>query len=372
MQNGLDPQYIDYIGTEIVGQTFAPEKLDGGLGGVWLAQETARKFGVNRPCTGCYESTSRMSRNLGLQGQAEYYVRDGLISYALGFKNIYTGMLNDAGNAYFSTAWGEGGLLRRNPLLTPKPAYVAIATLTKVLDQASFVRKIPTGSPTVYALQFKRADGKYVTTLWTARGRAALQMEYPKNETFTQVSLYGKESKVAAESQTHVDTAPLYLVSSAQTKSITLLSREYEDPPDSFKVVSKMDSMEEWNHITDNTTLTNKQFRVLPIRQLGEFELSQVTDDEKGPCLQMKLNKNGELPENVSEHTTLRLKTPIAFKGTPDTIGVMVKGDNGWGKIIFEIQDVNGTQWHTEGAYHDWPGRLAISGDGWMFISSRN
>ena len=374
LRNGFDPQYIDYIGSEIVGQTFAPEKLDGGLGGVWLGEETARRFGVDRPTTGCYEFTSRMSKTLGLRGQAEHYVRDALISYAFGFKTIYTGLLNDAGNAYFNTAWGGAGLLRRNPLLNPKPAYVAIATLTNVLDQATFIRKIPTGSTTVYALEFKRADGRYVYAMWTPRGRAKLRLQPAADTGITLVSLYGAEDKRSTGgSRKHLElecsTEPVYAISPVPVRSITLLAREYAAPPESFKVVNRMDRIEDWRHVADDTTLVSKQFRSLPIRQLGDFVFSRVRDDEKGECLQLKLNKKGDLPEIVSEYTTLRLKEPAAVTGKPDTIGVWVKGDSGWGKVIFEIQDADGTRWRTEGAYHDWPGRLAINGDGWMFVS---
>ena len=374
LRSGFDPQYIDYIGCEIAGQTFAPEKLDGGLGGVWLGEETARKFGVDRPTTSCYEFTTRMSRTLGLRGQAEYYVRDALMSYAFGFKNIYTGLLNDAGNSYYNTAWGGGGLLRRNPLLNPKPAYVAIATLTKVLDQAAFIRKIPTGSTSVYALEFKRADGKHVYAMWTARGWAKLGLEPAADAEVTLVSLYGVEEKGStSEAEKRVEaecgTGPVYAVSSVPVRSITLLARQYAGPPESFKVVNRMDRIEDWSHVADDASLVSKQFRRLPIRQLGDFVFSRVQDDEKGECLQLKLNKKGDVPEIVSEYTTLRLKEPVAVAGRPDTIGVWVKGDSGWGKIIFEIQDANGTRWRTEGAYHDWPGRLAINGDGWMFVS---
>jgi hypothetical protein len=373
LRNGFDPQYIDYIGSEIAGQTFAPEKLDGGLGGVWLGGETARRFGVDRPSSSCYEFTTRMSKTLGLRGQAEHYVRDALISHAFGFKNIYTGLLTDAGNSYYNTAWGGGGLLRRNPLLNPKPAYVAIATLTKVLDQAEFLRKIPTGSTTVYALEFKRAGGKYVYAMWTTRGRARLRLQLTADTDVTLVSLYGARQQLSAKAMEDVEiecsTEPRYAVSSAPAQSVTLITREYDGPPDSFEVANRMDYIEDWVHVADDTSLVSKQFRRLPIRQLGHFELSQVTDDEKGDCLQLNLNKKGDVPEIVNEYTTLRLNQPVAVAGAPGTIGVWVKGDSGWGKIIFEIEDAAGTAWRTEGAYHDWPGRLAINGDGWIFIS---
>ncbi len=374
LRNGFDPQYIDFIGSEIVGQTFAPEKLNGGLGGVWLGEETARRFGVERPTTACYEFTSRMSKTLGPRGQAEFYVRDALLSYAFGFKTIYTGMLNDAGNAYYNTAWGGGGILRRNPLLNPKPAYVAIATLTRVLDQVTFTRKMPDSSASVHTLEFERADGRYVYAVWTPRGQAELDFRLPERGSVTVVDLYGREEQAAISRwrkrlTVRCGTAPIYLVSPVRAESVGIPSREYPKPPASFRVANRMDNIDEWCQFPSDMSFTSQSFRRLPISQRGNIEFTQVEDDEKGDCLQVQLNRAGNVPAVVSEYTTLRLKQPIPVPGRPDTIGLWVKGDCGWGKIIFEIRDASGALWRTEGSYHDWPGDLSISHDGWCFMS---
>jgi|APSaa5957512622_1039677.scaffolds.fasta_scaffold02992_4 hypothetical protein len=374
LRNGFDPQYIDFIGSEIPANTFAPERLHGGLGGIWLAEETARRFGADLPTTACYEFTARKSKNLGDRMQAEFMVRDALISYAFGFKTIYVGMLNDAGNAYFNTVWGGGGILRRNPLLNPKPSYVAIATLTRVLDQVTFVRRVSTGSGTVYALEFKRADGQHVYTLWTPRGQAALRLQFPERAAVTVVDLYGRETGgVVGRWRKRLDvqcsTAPVYVVSPVALSAIGIRSRAYPEPPASFRVSSRMDDLNEWNQFPSDLGVQSQSFRKLPITQRGEVDFSQVEDEEMGDCLQVRLGRTGDLPAIVSEYTTLRLKRAIPVPGRPHTIGLRVKGDSGWGKIIFEIRDAAGALWRTEGAYHDWPGELSVSHDGWCFMS---
>ena len=62
------------------------------------------------------------------------------------------------------------------------------------------------------------------------------------------------------------------------------------------------------------------------------------------------------------------MKQPVTLPGKPDRIGVWVKGDGGWGKIGFEIQDANGWLWRSEGMWHDFPGNLYINFDGWRFV----
>lgn len=54
--------------------------------------------------------------------------------------------------------------------------------------------------------------------------------------------------------------------------------------------------------------------------------------------------------------------------GTPTDIGLWIKGDSCWGKLVFEIEDANKVVWRTEGTWHDWPGDLSVNFDGWRFL----
>lgn len=106
----------------------------------------------------------------------------------------------------------------------------------------------------------------------------------------------------------------------------------------------------------------------LPFRELGTFNLEAVKDDEKGASLEVALVKAGTVEALISEYTYLKAVEPIEVKGTPTDIGLWVKGDSGWGKIVFEIEDANKKVWRTEGTWHDWPGDLSINFDGWRFL----
>src|SRR4029077_17840289 len=121
--------------------------------------ETGWKFGYdNIPLAGCFEYTSRAERDLGSQRHAEGYARDMLIGLAFRFPTISPAGIEDVGNAYYDHLWGASGLCQRNPFHYPKPAYVALATLTKVLDSVKLVRQMPTGSSSAYALEFERGN----------------------------------------------------------------------------------------------------------------------------------------------------------------------------------------------------------------------
>jgi hypothetical protein len=184
---GFPRELIDYLGNEATGQTFAPEKLvPHTSGGVWLMGETARTFGYDIPLAGCFEFTSRAERDLGPQRHAEWYARDVLIGLAYRFPTVSPAGIEDVGNAYYDTPWGAAGLCQRSPLHYPKPAYVALATLTKVLDTVTLVRQMPSGSSSAYALEFERGTDR-IYAVWTPRGECEMEFEFPTDTTVTRV-----------------------------------------------------------------------------------------------------------------------------------------------------------------------------------------
>lgn len=369
LRHGMKPEYIDWIGMETVGQTSMPEKLwAGGLQGIWLGRETARRMGHDLPVNGCYEFTARTERTLGERRQAEFYVRDILISLAYGFERVSPGIIMDAGNAYYNTLWGGGGLCRRYPLLYPKQAYVGIATVTRVLDRATFTGKLDTGSLTVYALAFRRADGREVTALWTTVGEAEVDVAFARRATVESVALLGAaETFRGRRRRVRVGTSPCYLVSDQPVKSARVRGRRYAPPPEGFAAVEPLAATNRWVLDTGHASMTNRNPE-LPIRQLGTFNLRAVKDPERGACLEVALVKQGELNPLISEFTFLRAAEPLEAPGQPTDVGLWVKGDSGWGKIVFEIEDARQTTWRTEGTWHDWPGDLSVNFDGWRFL----
>ncbi len=371
LRHGFDAKYIDYIGVEAVGQTGMPELLwEGSTQGIWLAREVARRFGHDLPVTGCFEFTARTDRNLGARRQAEWIVRDMLLCHAYRFKHINPAILHDAGNAYFNTLWGATrGLCRRNPLLYPKPAYVA-AALTKVLDQDEHPSRMATGSTTVYALipTIRRQPGLCVVD---GVRRARLRLSFPNSIAPTLIACYGNPTLIGKGKSFDVDcgTAPVYVVAPLACGSIETGQRRFAAPPDSFRVVDPMNDLAKWSVAEGDSRLAQPTPRGLPIRVAGDFALAQVDDEEKGPSLQLELRRKGQLPDIIGEYTRLKRAQPELAPGRPSAVGVWVKGDSGWGKIIFEIEDAAGALWLTEGVWHDWPGDLAICHDGWRFMS---
>jgi len=370
VRRGFPRELIDYLGSETTGQTIAPEKLSPHTtAGIWLMGETARKYGYDVPLSGCFEYTSRAERDLGAQRHAEWYACDVLTGLANRFPTVSPAGIEDVGNAYYDTLWGGSGLCQRSPLHYPKPAYVALATLTKVLDSVQLVQQMATGSSSAHALEFERGNAR-IYALWTPRGRCEMEFEFPSEIAATQVGFYGRQSPLKTNGQRFTitaDSAVSYVISPIAATRITAGARAFPNhqPPPGTSVISKMDDLAHWQlELVDHTLTT-------PLRRPGKFALRQVNDAGKGACLELELQREGEVPPVVGEYTALRLKQPLPIHGQPHTVGVWVKGDSSWGRIYWEIEDAKGERWRSskDSDGGDWGNQSAIDFDGWCFVT---
>lgn len=370
LRRGFPRDLIDYLGSETTGQTIAPEKLSPHTtAGIWLMAETARKFGYEIPLTGCYEFTSRAERDLGAERHAEWYARDMMIGLANRFPTISPAGIEDVGNSYYDTLWGGSGLCQRNPLHYPKPAYVALATLTKVLDSVKLVRQMPTGSASANVLEFER-NGERIYAFWVPRGQCELEFEFPADTTVTAVEFYGRQTQRNSNGKrlkVTAGTGVSYLVCRAAATRVTAGRRAFplNQPPAGTQVISGMDDLSQWQLAPEQQSITTT------FRRPGVFKLNKVIDSEKGPCLELDLQHQGEVPDVVGEYTALRLNQPLPIMGKPDTVGVWVKGDSSWGRIFWEIEDAKGERWRSSNDFDggDWLNQSAIDFDGWCFVT---
>jgi hypothetical protein len=367
-RRGFPRELIDYIGSETTGQSFAPEKLSPWTtAGIWLMGETARKFGYDVPMSGCFEFTYRAERDIGPQRLAEWYTRDMLFGLANRFPTISPAGIEDVGNAYFDTLWGASGICQRRPSYYPKPAYVALATLTKVLDSVKLVRQMETGSSSAYVLEFERGKER-IYALWTPRGQCDMQFEFDADTGVTSVSFYGQSARLTTKRKRFTVTASpavRYLVSPVTAARVSAGRRSFDPPPVGTQVVDRMDDVARWQLVPAEQPITERT------RKPGKFELRQVNDAEKGACLELEVKQDGTVPAVVGEYTALRLKEPVLIPGQPHSVGMWVKGDSSWGRVFWEITDAKGERWRSSGGYDggDWGNYSSIDFDGWCFMT---
>jgi hypothetical protein len=185
---------------------------------------TGRPVAVN----GCWEYVYRCERDMGEVQQAEWYMRDILISLANGMKLIGPGIFFDCASGYGNGLWGGSGILTRGPYVYPKRSYVAYAALTAVLDQVRLRDQLPTGSTTAYALAFERADKQHATALWTARGAAEFTVTLAGASKARVFDMYGRETAMSGASLViKGGTAPTYLLTDAPVQAVAVTGRSF-------------------------------------------------------------------------------------------------------------------------------------------------
>ena len=375
LRGGLPPDHIDGLGMErLIGyfakDTMPPERHEAS----YTIQHTALKYGCKASPTDCYESGGRGNYGMSQRLIAEYVVRDSLVGLAWGYPYVGVGVITENVNGYYHTRWGGDSILRRTPLLYPQPQYVAIATMTRVLDRVKLVRRVPTGSHTAYALEFARGDER-VYVLWTPRGTCEMVLKFPGNPAAKLEGHYGRtrQANVAnGELRVKANEEVTYVTAPAAASSVVAGARSFplDQPPDDAVVVAPLKDPAAWVW-THSKALELGPFPYawLPWRTAGQGKLSAATDPEKGDCVRLELTPQNELPELVDECLSLQAAMPLPVPGTPSTIGVWVKGNSCWGRVMFEIMDAEGERFRGGQYKYEPRGTSYIDFDGWCFVA---
>ena len=196
----------------------------------------------------------------------------------------------------------------------------------------------------------------------------------------TLVDFVGRAKKIVASKgsvQVEVGTGPSYLCTDVpMLEVIPGDSRFPEDKaPATITVVDKMARSADWE-VAEGTDprLEKPVASYLPFRTKGQTKIAEVKDPERGPCLAVTLVSEKAVPDIVSEYALLRPKEPIAVPGKPRSVGVWVKGNSGWGQVMWEFVDAKGERWLSCGRggwgcdMLDWPGKISVNFDGWNFL----
>lgn len=374
-------ELIDYIGDETGSGSSVPSERS--VPAVfWFMRELARIYDYDgvEP-TACFEWSTRRLRQNGPRKNAELRIRDSLVALAWNSQLIPLTTLCEPTSAYFNTVWGEAALTR-SPELYPLPVFPAIATLTQVLDGAKFTRLVPTGSATVYALEFVRGK-EFVYALWTARGELDVALTYEKETKVLTHGFYGAQSEEQAKGgklAQRLTTAPFYLTGTVPLLAVDGSRKrtfEREPVPQNLTVACTVADTNIWGlieGIDPRFALDSHTPESFGGRRPGKFELQSVQDEERGDCLELVHTSAETCPPLMYEYVMIKNANPVTVAGVFSTIGLWVKGNSSWGKIYWEIEDAEGERWTSAGSggygcsTYDWADQAGINFDGWHLL----
>lgn len=368
----------DYCGMEMGIQPMHPEGQPTGfnLQSFWIARRMADIYGyTNMLITTCYESDFRSTGpgGLTLKRQADWYARDVLHCLAWRSPNINVALIIDVNASYYTSRWGATGVFRRSPLHMPKPSFVALATLTLMLDKAEYSRAAPTGSTGLYCLEFKKGKG-YVYALWAGRGTRPVELDLAGGKLEAAVDSMARDMKLSPRDGKLALTAsesPCYVALSKPVVGMTLGAPAYPEVKLAQSVViDALGDIGKWKLAANADPAFETNCPYWPMTK-GDVAL----EAGEGNTLKLTLRPQAGVADIVGRYAILEpANGPIPIAGKPNEIGVWVNGNAGWGRVYFEIEDAKGKRWtsnrNEDGQWDlsDWEAESSINHDGWRFV----
>lgn len=378
MREGWPRELVDAWGDEDLGQAIPPEAPPPAFKSLYWQQEYAKLYGYDEPMTTAYEWRGRNTQpgNVSELEQARLYSRDALQALAFGAPHVNPGLLYDVGDSYYYSRWGAGGYCHRYPLLNPKPSYVAMATLTRELDGAQFRRILDAASPTLHVLEFARGDG-FVYALWLPRGERRVDLTFAADTRCTLTDMNGNAQEVSTRDRRAValiSASPSYLRSDVALEAVSGGPTTCESPPAGVRVADPVIDSDRWQPVRVADEQLDSGFFDFP-RTLGDIDVAAVEDERMGRALELTLNPQPEVPWPVSRYVILEPTAPIPAPGEPTAVGLWVRGNSCWGRVLWEFEDAAGERFFSIGASEggwsvgDWEARTFINFDGWNYLS---
>ncbi|HUS90954.1 MAG TPA: hypothetical protein VM695_03850 [Phycisphaerae bacterium] len=324
---------------------------------LWMDRQLLDAYGYrDKPVTQCHEVCypATTPGNLDPRTQAEYFVRHAIHSLAWGVPRFQPGLIMDVGGNYRWSHWGSAGFCRMYPEMNVKPAFVAFATMTWVLDGARFAGELPAGSPSVYAVRFQRPDGSLAVVLWTLRGRRPVTLRLDGDGAWKLIDGQANESAVDADggrAEVTLTPSPVYLVGKGKVSSIEPDRPAYDDKPEGkAALLGRVASLDDWA-VEKGRSPELEYYDFMTPRRKGDFAFEPVAEFQgKADVMRVTARPIDTGKDTMPMYAVLAHKKGIAIPGTPTEVGLHVNGNSGWGRIIFELQDSSGQRWISLGA----------------------
>ena len=381
-RNGFDLALVDELGIESKGFSSMPEFAANqeSPGMLWALRETGRAFGYGHlGLNACNEYVFRPERTVGrdwpvrrIMQVTDYTLRDYLISLAHGCSIISTGHLEDCNDSYYETNWGAGGQCKFYPYSYPKRMFTALAVLTRALDRAEYVRRVPTGEITSYALEFRRNRRKadFAYALWTPRYGATVGLTFPAGTGVTRIDAFGAESPLApgerGETTVEIGSTPTYVIATKAVESARVVAHATERPPEGTKELLRLSSATVVQSDRDLGSYGNGWGVPPPVK--GKFDLHDVSDSDRGRALELRLVPEGEVPAVRWESASLQLSKPVRFRlSEVGGFGLWVRGNGSFSMCELLVRGVGRRE--RPQVLPMGRDRGFVAFDGWQFLS---
>ena len=216
---------------------------------------------------------------------------------------------------------------------------------------------MPTGSPAVYAVEFERnATVGCVTVLWTLRGSRhgrrcgvqGLHRDRDRPDGQRDADASSADGRASAARLSADAGLPRHAARAITPESRRGAATHGGSPrkANAF-LVSALGKLADWQVETGrNTRVGVLQLRVPAAQGRLRVRRSRRSSRARTTCCgsQPRLPVAGS-PLSADVLACSRTATASRLPGEPTEIGLMVNGNGGWGRIIFELEDAGGQRW---------------------------
>jgi hypothetical protein len=354
-------EYMDAIGVdtpqfermpEMPIRSVAPNRM-------WMLQEEMKRCGYTGIPIIHTESYFPSSHPLALghRTAADYYVRTAVLSLALGTSRfLFCFTLHDCADYWGSVHYGCIGITGPRPEFNPKPAFPALATMTRLLDIFDYDGYVPTGSQSAYCVRFKSGN-KFIYCLWTTRAYRPGKLRLPKAGNVALVDENGNELLLTklggGEIPCVLSPTPQWVVAENRDLAVELEEPLRVEEPIEHAVTLDPLGMP-WSYDPNPYDRYAKNHWDLP-RFPGPMKSESVTSEQrKSKVWQITLGDPPKERPLAAWYGVFTPPKPIEIPGKARALGIFANGHSNWGRIIYEIEDAKGEIWQSIGAKDEW------------------
>lgn len=381
LKHGIAKEIVDSFGMDAPMFELLPEvsNVTGSINNLWWLRAEAEKLGWPRLpigwCEGPFFPTNPGA--LTEKAQMDHQVRYWLLGMAYGIDDFQAGAVAfEAGNYYSAEHYGAG-LFHRTPLENPKPAVAAIATATTMLCGADPAGAVDTGSLTTYCMAFERPKTKEkVFALWRVNGTVRADLKVVGAEA-TLTDAMGNATTLPVQDgviQIRISPTPVWLTGVAKIEAITTGAPRYEDKPASvLRPLAEM-TAKNWTYDgSEDHAYAHNHFaikRVADPMLKPDFSAGEPGHED---AVAITLPVQGGDRPLANRYGALRAKEPVVIPGQASALGIWIKGNSSWGRVVYQVRDANGELWTSNGTKDDWNcddthAWSYVSFDGWRYV----
>jgi len=320
--------------------------------------------------------------SLSQRQQADYYVRCHLLKMALGVaREVSVGMVFATAGPYGKTHYGSTGLFEVAPEGggdgNPRQSAVAYATMTRILDGPKYLRYFPTGSLSTFCLALARQRGAGdVLALWTLEGKREVSISLAVDAAVQVTDAMGNSRAVSSADKVlkvEATSSPVWVegLKAAQITGVAAGEAVYDArPAERHTLLEDFDAP--WRAAEARDVSYAENNFDLP-RFPAAMASSPAPGFDGGKALQIVLPKPEKERKLAPWYAAFVPPKPIAIPGRPTQLGLYVKGNSGWGRVIPQVTDAKGELWTFVGPKDEWNSddvfsQSSVNFDGWKYI----